>query len=148
MRRTILKSLFLTFLLTLHLSCADTKERTIAVKELPSEITNYTAKHFPSNQIIQAIEDKEIFGKTYELILEGNFKLEFNEKNQIEEIEGFSKLPESAIPEKIRQYIATNYPKSVITKWSLDDGKQNIKLDNITELEFKLNGDFLRVDID
>lgn len=147
MKRIVLRNLFLTFLLTLTLSCADKKER-ILTENLPKEITSYIVKHFPSNQVIQATKETEIFTKSYEVILEGNFKLEFNEENKIEEIESFSKLPESTIPEKIRQYVALNYPKNNITKWSLEGNKQDVKLNNTTELEFNLNGDFLRIDID
>ena len=55
-------------------------------------------------------------------------------------------MPNSVIPEKILQYVTTNYPTNFITDWELDDKNQQVQLDNGLDLEFKMNGDFLRID--
>ena len=67
-------------------------------------------------------------------------------KNQIIDIDGKTALPNSVIPEKIRQYVTANYPTNVITDWELDDLNQQIQLDNGLNLEFTMNGDFIRID--
>ncbi|NLW30122.1 MAG: hypothetical protein GXY77_01545 [Fibrobacter sp.] len=72
--------------------------------------------------------------------------LEFNRKNEIIDIDGVSQLPNSVIPEKILQYVTTNYPTNFITDWELDGKNQQIELDNGLDLEFNMNGDFLRID--
>lgn len=79
-------------------------------------------------------------------MLSENINLEFNRKNEIIEIDGLTELPSSVIPEKLRQYVINNYPSNLITDWELDDKNQQIELDNGLDLEFNMNGDFLRID--
>ena len=114
--------------------------------ELPSEITSWITTHFPTNTITQVIKDKDGFTKTYDIILSESASLEFNRKKEIIDIDGITQLPNSVIPEKLLQYVATNYPTNVITGWEIDDKNQQIELDNWLDLEFKMNGDFLRID--
>jgi hypothetical protein len=83
--------------------------------------------------------------KKYEINLEG-IKLEFNSKYRIIDIDGKSRLPDSVIPQKIRQYVTTNYSGNVITDWEIDGRKQQIGLDNGVDLEFTMSGDFIRID--
>lgn len=122
------------------------KEKIISSSELPHEISTYISTHFPGNDILQVIKDREGLTKTYDVILSGNISLEFNRKNKIADIDGISKLPDSVIPEKIGQYVVANYPDNVITGWELDDKTQQIQLDNGLDLEFNMQGDFLRID--
>lgn len=81
------------------------------------------------------------------MILEGSISLEFNRKNEIVEINSISKLPDSVVPEKIRQYVSANYPDNIIIGWERDDRNQQVELNNRLELEFNMSGDFLRIDI-
>ncbi|RYM34141.1 hypothetical protein ERX46_09280 [Brumimicrobium glaciale] len=122
------------------------KEKIVPSTDLPSEITDYTATHFPNNLIVQSIEDKDGFTKTYDVLLEGSFSLEFNRKKEIIDIDGVSELPSSVIPTKINDYVVTNYPDNVITDWELDDKNQQVELDNEVGLVFNMNGDFLRIE--
>ncbi|MDD2635733.1 MAG: PepSY-like domain-containing protein [Bacteroidales bacterium] len=139
--------LAILILLTVLLSSCE-KENIIPSSDLPSEITTYITTHFPNNSIVQAIEDKDGFTKTYDVTLSESISLEFNRKNEIIDIEGISELPSSVIPEKIRQYVTTNYPNNVIIGWGIDDKNQQVELDNGLDLEFNMDGDFLRIDND
>ncbi|MDD2983708.1 MAG: PepSY-like domain-containing protein [Crocinitomicaceae bacterium] len=136
---------FSFILLTLSLTSCD-KEKVISNAQLPSEVKNFVSLHFPQNPIIHSVEAKEGFNKSYDLILEGNFNLEFNRKYQIEEIKGITALPNSVIPEKIRIYVQNNYPTMAITDWELEKKNQKIELDNQLTLEFTMQGDYLRID--
>lgn len=139
--------LAILILLTVLLSSCE-KENIIPSSDLPSEITTYITTHFPNNSIVQVIEDKDGFTKTYDVTLSESISLEFNRKNEIIDIEGISELPSSVIPEKIRQYVTTNYPNNVIIGWGIDDKNQQVELDNGLDLEFNMDGDFLRIDND
>ncbi len=122
------------------------KEKVIPSTDLPSEITSYISTHFPNNSIVQAIKDRDGLTKTYDILLSESISLEFNRKKEIIDIDGVTQLPNSVIPEKILQYVTTNYPANFITDWELDDKNQQVQLDNGLDLEFKMNGDFLRID--
>lgn len=138
---TAIVAIFLSMSL---ISCE--KEEIVSPTSLPGEIKSYVATHFPEHEIIQATEDKELFHKTYEVILDGSISLEFNRNKKIVEINGVAELPESVIPAKIEEYVEVNYAENVITDWEIDDQNQQIGLDNGLELEFSMSGDFLRID--
>lgn len=131
--------------LTLSLASCD-KESIIPATELPNDIQNYLSTHFPNKNVVQVLEDLDGFTKTYDILLEGNISLEFNRKKEVISIDSNTALPSSVIPERIRQYVATNYPNNVITDWELDDRNQQVELDNGLDLEFNRDGEFLRID--
>lgn len=143
--KSLFRSLHLAIILVLSLNSCD-RQTIITSSDLPSEISNYITTHFPENSIVQAVIDRDGLKKTYDIWLSDNFNLEFNRKKQIIEIDGFSQLPNSVIPEKILQFIELNYPNNFIISWELDDKHQQIQLDNGLDLEFNMKGDFLRID--
>lgn len=122
------------------------KEEVIPSTDLPSEITSYISTHFPNNSIVQVIKDRDGLTKTYDILLSESISLEFNRKKEIIDIDGVTQLPNSVIPEKILQYVTTNYPANFITDWELDDKNQQVQLDNGLDLEFNMKGDFQKID--
>lgn len=140
-----MKKLLLLAIVPFVLTACD-KESVLPLADVPTQITNYVNTHFPNNPIIQVIKDLDGVELTYDVTLEGNFFLEFNRKKEVIEIKGLTKLPDSVIPEKILDYVVTQYPENHIIKWELDDRSQEVTLDNELELVFNLKGDFLRID--
>ncbi|MBC8490760.1 MAG: PepSY-like domain-containing protein [Bacteroidetes bacterium] len=126
------------------ISCS--QETIISKKDLPSEIKSYVDTHFPDQAILQSVKDKEGLTLSYEITLDNLTELEFNRKSEIIKIEGKNKLPDSVIPQKLLNYVNNNYSDNFITEWELDDRNQQIQLDNGLELEFKMDGNFLRID--
>ncbi len=140
-----LKSSLVAIALTLSLiSCA--KDEVIPVSELPAEMKAYISTHFPSNTILQVVKDVDGLTKTYDVLLSERISLEFNRQKEIIDIDSEIALPNSVIPEQIRQYVTANYPSNVITDWELDDRNQQVQLNNGLDLKFNMNGDFLRID--
>ncbi len=132
-------------LITFSLTSCD-REKVLGASEIPAEITEYVSTHFPNNAILQVVEDVDGLTKTYDVILKDNISLEFNRKKEIKDIDGSTKLPESVIPSEITRYVAANFPNNVITDWELEDKHQQVGLDNGLDIEFTLNGDFIRID--
>lgn len=126
----------------------DETEIVLAESEIPVEIMAYLNDHFATNAIIRAIQETEGLSVEYEIYLDGNFELEFNAAFEITSIEGKTQLPDSVIPETILVYVSQNYANNFIVEWELEDDHQQIELDNGLEIEFSLNGDFIRVDND
>jgi len=141
----LVKSAAILFL-TMATTLISAQDKVVPYSQIPSKIKNYVTTHFPKNSVIQSEIDTEGLGKQYEINLSNGTELKFNNKNQIIAIEGKSKLPDSVIPKKIGQYIATNYPNNAITDWEIDGKNQQISLDNDLELEFNMNGDFVKID--
>lgn len=135
-------------LLSLATTLISAQDKVVPYSQIPSKIKNYVTTHFPKHSIVKSDIDIEGLGgaKQYEIDLSDGTELKFNNKNQIIDIDGKTKLPDSVIPEKIKQYIATNYPGNVITDWELDGKNQQISLDNDLEIEFNMKGDFVKID--
>ena len=131
-------------LLLFATSCDEEKD--LSENEIPNEITTYVTTHFPSNNIIRVTEDKDGTRKSYDVVLSGNIKLEFNRQREITDIDSSSKLPDSVIPQAIRDYVSENYPDNFITDWELEDNHQQVGLNNDVDLEFTMDGVFIRVD--
>ncbi len=122
------------------------QDQVITSDEVPTAIKTYLSNHFPDQKIMRAEIDMEGFSKRYEIRLQDGYKLEFDHKYRVLELDSRKGLPESVIPKRIRDYVKSNYPQQRVTDWEMDDGKQNVELDNGLELEFDRKGNFLRID--
>lgn len=139
-----LTSLFLL----LSIGCANGQKPLVDNDQLPTSISIYITKHFPKHKIVQAILDKELFSKSYKVLLSENVQLDFDQKNQIEEIKSTTRLPDSVIPNTILTYVKTNYPENAIIAWERDNREQSIELDNKIELTFNKKGKLIEIDLD
>lgn len=122
------------------------KDIVISVQDLPEKVISYVKTHFPEQEIIKAVKDKDGLSFTYKIKLSGKIELEFTAKGDIKNIDGQNKLPDSVIPEKILNYVKTNYPDNYITGWSIEKRIQEIELDNGIELKFNKKDDFIKID--
>ncbi len=136
---------FLSIILLL-VATACSKETVIPQEKAPAAIREYINKHFPDQAILQVVKDRDGLDLSYDIMLEGPVKLEFNKKHEVTSIEATAQLPDSVIPAKILGFINEKYPDSYIKSWDLDDKRQEIELQNGLELVFNMNGDFLRID--
>jgi phage pi2 protein 07 len=127
--------------------CGCTKEIVSPGADLPIEIKTYIATHFPDQFIIEAKKNENDSIKAYEIRLDNMTDLEFNSDLEITDIDGITRIPESVISAKILNYVSINYPNNYITGWELDEGKQEVQLDNELDLEFNSDGDFLQIDL-
>lgn len=145
MKTRLLLLVFIGLFVSGSLSSCE-KETVLPESEWPAEIKTFVDTHFTDFAILQVVKDKDGLKKTYDVRLEGSFKLEFNSKMEIIEIEGTDRLPDSVIPDKILDYVNTNYPQNYIIEWELEGKNQEVKLDNRLELQFTMSGEFLRID--
>lgn len=148
MKKVFISSFILLILLGMYVSACDKNdnERIIPIEKLSDKIKNYVSIHFPKNKILKAVEERDNHTIKYELDLEGYISLEFDVNSKVIEIKSYQKLPESVLPAKIIEYVKKNYPDNFIISWELDKGIQQIELNNNLELEFDINGNFLRID--
>ena len=141
---SILKLIALALASTALTSCEE--ERILPQVELPQPVQSFISTHFPGQSVLQATKDKDLLELRYDIILNDLTELEFNRKGEIIDMEAVNPLPESAIPAKLTTYVQTNFPDQAILGWELDDRIQELKLNSGLQLEFNLDGDFLRID--
>lgn len=134
-----------TVILSLLFVTGCEKENVIPEQNVPTEIKNYVATHFPSCSISKAIKENDENEEMYEISLSCGVKLEFNKQKEIIDIDGNAKLPDSVIPTNILSYVNSNYSINFIIGWELQSGNQEVQLNNNIVLVFNLAGEFLRV---
>lgn len=122
------------------------KESVIAADGLPKDAQLFIAQHFPDQEIIQVVKERDDLKTGYDVYLSDGFNLDFDKKGNIIGVEGTSKLPDSVVPTKILAYVQANYPDSFIRDWELDDRGQEVTLSNGMDLKFDKEGNFIRID--
>lgn len=142
---TFFRNLFTVILLAVSITTFG-QDKVIPYSKVPVAIQNYIKTHFSDHKVLQAEIDYEGLSKEHEIILSEGLKLKFNRKNKVKKIDGKSKLPNSVIPLKIRQYVQQNYPDNFITEWELEGKNQQVELNNGLDLEFTMDGKFIRID--
>lgn len=138
-----MKFSLILFLLPIITSCD--KEVIVGENDTPSKIKTYVTTHFPTTSIQRVVKDKD-GTELYEVYLANGVKLEFNNHNEIIDIDGNSKLPDSVIPPSLLNYVITNYPSNYIKGWEVQGANQELQLNNGLELIFNMAGDFIRID--
>lgn len=121
------------------------KEKIINENKLPSAINTYVKTHFATCKITKIVKGKENNKLSYDLDLDCGVNIEFNDNNQVIDIDGISQLPDSTIPNNILSYISANYPNNFIIGWELEGNNQRVDLNTNIVLEFDSNGSFLRI---
>ena len=123
-------------------------QSTNARPEVAPKINSFIHKYFPGKSIVKYKYKMEVNKKVseYKIYLDDFTKLKFNTKFEVIEIEGDSRLPDSVIPSKIASYVKAKYPDLFIVEWERKANKQEVELNNDLELEFDLDGNFLRID--
>ena len=116
------------------------------VGDIPGGIAEFLENHFPEKKVRKIVKTTKLNSITYDVELAGDIELKFDSKWGVIEIESKTKLPDSVIPTSISDYVTLHYPNNFIVEWELENDHQEVELDNGIELEFTLNGDFIKVD--
>lgn len=142
-----LKKISLLFLFILGVSGLQAKDTPITLHELPQNAQSFLKKYFPSSKTSYIIKDKDYFSTDYEVRLENGTEIEFDEKGNWTEVDGKHRsIPTAFIPAKIMNYLKEKFPNTTISKIEKGSKKYEVELNGDIDLEFNLNGDFLKID--
>lgn len=122
------------------------QKKYLSQSEIPTEISTYVQKHFPGQSITYTRLKHKMLTKEYKVKLNDRTELKFDSKKKIIEADSKTALPESIIPQALLAYVKKEYPQAQIKEWKLKRNYQEIELNNGLELEFTLNGNFIRID--
>lgn len=142
-----LKKIALAVLLVVSASQLEAKDMPITLQELPTEAQTFLKKNFPSLKTTYIIKDKSFFSTDYEVRLDDGTQIEFDENGKWKEVDGNHRsIPNAFIPIKIVNYIKEKFPNMTISKIEKSSRKYEVELNGDIDLEFTLDGDFLRID--
>ena len=119
-------------------------DKPVKVEDLPMTAQEFLRTYFPKENVRSVMLDEN--DGDYEVKLENGVKIEFNKIGSWMEIEGHVALPKGIVSSNIYDYVAHNYKKAKIYKIERDKNGFEIELDTDVELQFDLNGNFVKED--
>lgn len=122
------------------------QEVVITETELPTVVKKNVVKYFGKKDISSIVKDVEFRKTVYDVYFNDQTEAEFSSTGELKEAKSHKGLPDAVVPEKVQIYVKKHYPNVVVTKWERSSNKQEVELSNGLDLEFDLNGRFLRLD--
>lgn len=122
-------------------------DRIVSYQELPEAAQQTVARYFDKEKVMLVKEDREWFGKLYEVKFSDGTELEFLGDGQWKEIDCHHRaVPEELIPSQIAMYVKAHFPDRTVVKIERDRRGYEAELDNDVDLKFDLK--FNLIDID
>ena len=122
-------------------------DKPIPFDKLPDLAKTFVKTNFPSAKVLYSSIDDDIIAPDYEVILDNGFEIQFRNDGRMEKIDANSGvISESLIPEKIRDYIKSNYPNVTYKEYEVGARSYEVKISNGLELTF--NSEFKVIEID
>ena len=116
-----------------------------SVPKLPDKAQAFIEKYFPEEELTQVESDPYAEGgPTYEIQLNRQFRLIFDERGRWRDIEApDSEVPWEIVPGKIAQYLQSRYPGERIVSISNRAQHYEVTLSAGQELTFDRSGKFI-----
>lgn len=122
------------------------KDKTIKFRQLPENAQAFIKAHFSKDKIELILFDDDIFDKDYEVRMMNGAKVEFDSKGNWTEVSDKQGIPNTAIPQAIRDYVGDNEFARPVVKISRDKWGYEIKSSKGVEIKF--NNKFKVVEVD
>ncbi len=123
---------------------AHAQKTTLSKNEVPVEIANYINQNFKDHKIRKVTKEINNNKTKYEIKLNSKVELEFNEAFKIKEIDSKYGVAFHLLPIQVAEYVQSHYPDLKITEWKLNEHGQKVELSNDTEIQFDLDGNFIK----
>ena len=122
------------------------QEAPVEQSQLPREAKNFLKEHFKS-KFHHAVKDVDGRVITYEVVLNDNTEIDFDDSGRWMEVDGKNKaIPTSFIQKQTLDYVKINNPKEAIVKIERSDSGYDVELSNGVDLKFDAMGTFVKVD--
>ncbi len=139
------KQLFIILSLV-ALTCTSCEDKYATVDELHPAARSFIALHFDS----ATIQTVQVGFNEYEVLLSDGTELDFDRKGEWTSIDcQMDTMPSAIVPVPIAQYLLVNdFGTTALREISRDLFKYEVELVNGRDLEFNIDGEFIREDFD
>lgn len=123
-------------------------KKAIDVSQLPVSAQTFLKENFGNDPVASA-QKSGMFKTEYKVSLRSGAKIEFDSKGEWEDVKcrySDKGVPKNIVPQAIRKYVDKNFSGTRIVEIERDHNKYEVSLSNGLDLEFSLNGDFIRID--
>lgn len=124
-------------------------DKKIDLKELPEKAQVFIKKNFNKEKTQQILKETGSFlDNSYKVIFGNKVKIKFDKNGEWKEISGSRRypVPDNLIPEKILMYIHRSFPQNQVVDIERNKKKYEVEISNGLELEFDINGNFIKID--
>ena len=123
-------------------------DKIITREELPEKAQLFLTKHFAGVELIYAKAERDMgIITSYDILLEGNVKVEFNRSGEWTSVDcEHGQVPDSVLPQGVLDYVKKKFAKAHVVEIERDMLGYDVKLSNDLDLEFDKEGNFLRID--
>ena len=148
MKKFLLGLSFLLAIAITAISCSKDNDGNEIV--LPGKDNKFITAKFKTAKVVKVSKvNDNLTKKEFEVILDNGIKIEFDKDGnwvEIEAVEDDQAIPSEFVPEKILAYLAINYPGLGVNSIEIEDDGYEIELTDGTDLDFDLQGNFVKVD--
>ena len=123
-------------------------DKIITREELPEKAQLFLTKHFADVELIYAKAERDMgIITSYNILLEGNVKVEFNRSGEWTNVDcEHTPVPNSILPQGVLDYVSNKFKKAYIVEIEKNMMGYDVKLSDDLDLEFDKEGNFLRID--
>ena len=115
--------------------------------QLPAAARQVIAETFGQNKINHIKIDTDMYGTSYDVVLNNGTELEFDRQGNLTEVDaGRNGVPDKLVPAAICAYVKANYKNAKITSLDISRDHYEVGLAGGLDLRFDKNGRFLGVD--
>lgn len=120
-----------------------------ADQNIPPKVKSFLNEHYAGIEISKYEIKTKLNGTQYAVKLNNGVEVEFDKDGNWKEIKDYNGVPDVLIPVKIKEYVNKNYKDIKIKSLDKKTDKNKIKADllNGVDLEFDMEGNFLRLDL-
>lgn len=148
MKKFLLGLSFLLAIAITAISCSKDNDGNEIV--LPGKANTFISAKFKTAKVVKVSKvNDNLTKKEFEVILDNGIKIEFDKDGnwvEIEAVDDDQAIPSEFVPEKILAYLAINYPGLGVNSIEIEDDGYEIELTDGTDLDFDLQGNFVKVD--
>lgn len=147
--KTTFKTAILALLMTLGgISAARAgNDKPVDVDQLPAKAQQLIATQFKKKKVALATQERELTGRTYDVVFTDGTKVEFDSKGEWTEIDcKGQEVPAALVPPAIAAHVKKNYPKARIGK--IERKRRSYEVDLSNGLELSFDRDFKLTKID
>ena len=135
-------------ILAFGVATAQEEDGLVPASALPANAQTFVNQYFSANNIVSVWKDTEK-GKIedYTVLFADGTEVEFLANGEWKEVKARNgAVPAKIVPAKISKYVHKNYPNVLIKEIQKERRKYEVSLSNGLDLDFNLNGKFLKID--
>lgn len=141
------KTLAILAILTVSLTACADHQHLVEYSALPAQAQTFIKKFFNVADIAYIERERDDLQTEYSVHLKNATEIDFDHQGNLESVDcQRSAVPNGIIPQVIVDYIQLHYPELFAVKYTIDYRHIEIELNTGIELEFDLEGNFIRMD--